>query len=760
MIKTNSIPAKSFICNPIPKDTSPGELHFAIWVLRVVNFDLPSDFLSHNLDDFLKYVGDYLVWPVQAIEAMKAGRIDRDDEEMKKLKKLDANTFYQTILSTHANRSYYDTLDGEFQRCMVKKHRPLLRSMLKESLSRLESVKLRNDSITENAQYLEKLLELTATESAILQFAARLGQSHSAHQAMNNVDVRDWMDATRNLAAILALNPADVAQALKNDSRLVEYKLITINRRCRNVQDMIELTDAVRNCLTSPNESLDELIRHFVKQTTKSELAIEDFPHLELDRSALQQCLHGTNTANAHGINFLFYGDSGTGKTEFSKLLAHTAGFNLYEIAYENSDGEPLSREGRLASLTIAQRFLASKPNSILLFDEIEDVFPSSYGNFWASLFGGETKETTSPSKAWINRCLESNKIPVIWISNAIKQIDPAYLRRFTYHLEVLKPPTAVRSRIADKYLSTLPLTASFIQQIAEDSSLTPAQIENAAKFIRLSGITDQKSAEEMTSRVIRFGKRAIGAEHAGARGHSSPTQYHLDNLNIDSRYPITKVIQALSHSQASTLCFYGPPGTGKTALAAHIAKSIDKPLLAKRASDILDMYVGGSEKNIAEMFREAENDGAVLFLDEADSLLRDRKSAQHSWEVTQVNEMLQQMERFDGIFICATNLFSDIDQAALRRFSFKLEFKPLRLEQRTRMFVHEALEGDDRLLDRLTLSRLGGLDNLTPGDYAAVKRQLRLMGETVSSQEFMEMLEAECKLKLDRESKHIGFLA
>ena len=80
-------------------------------------------------------------------------------------------------------------------------------------------------------------------------------------------------------------------------------------------------------------------------------------------------------------------------------------------------------------------------------------------------------------------------------------------------------------------------------------------------------------------------------------------------------------------------------------------------PLLVRRASDLLSMFVGEVEKNIARAFREAEDDGALLLIDEVDSFLQDRRGAQRSWEVTQVNEMLTQMEGFAGVFIASTNL-------------------------------------------------------------------------------------------------------
>ena len=153
-------------------------------------------------------------------------------------------------------------------------------------------------------------------------------------------------------------------------------------------------------------------------------------------------------------------------------------------------------------------------------------------------------------------------------------------------------------------------------------------------------------------------------------------------------------MVQALQARGHGTLCFYGPPGSGKTALAEHIATTLGQPLIIRQASDLLGKYVGETEQTMAAMFREAEAESAVLLLDEADSFLQDRRGAQRNYEVTEVNEMLQGMERFKGIFICTTNLLERLDQAALRRFTFKIQFKPLSAPQREQAFCGPGLQG------------------------------------------------------------------
>jgi SpoVK/Ycf46/Vps4 family AAA+-type ATPase len=159
-------------------------------------------------------------------------------------------------------------------------------------------------------------------------------------------------------------------------------------------------------------------------------------------------------------------------------------------------------------------------------------------------------------------------------------------------------------------------------------------------------------------------------------------------------------------------------------------------------------------------MFKEATAEQAVLLLDEADSFLLDRRGAQRSYEVTEVNEMLQQMERHHGVFICTTNLLDRLDQAALRRFTFKIRFKPLTAAQRERMFVTEALGGQSERLSDDARQRLARLEQLCPGDFAAVKRQTDILAAEFSAEEFLEQLEAEHRIKPEvREQRSMGFV-
>src|SRR3954462_9262878 len=99
---------------------------------------------------------------------------------------------------------------------------------------------------------------------------------------------------------------------------------------------------------------------------------------------------------------------------------------------------------------------------------------------------------------------------------------------------------------------------------------------------------------------------------------------------------------------------------------------------MGRQASDLVTKFVGETEQNMAAMFQEAETEQAVLLLDEADSFLRSRRLAERNYAVSEVNEMLQGMERCAGVSTCTPNLLDEVDEGGLRRFSFKIRFKPL----------------------------------------------------------------------------------
>ncbi|NCC70766.1 ATP-binding protein, partial [bacterium] len=121
------------------------------------------------------------------------------------------------------------------------------------------------------------------------------------------------------------------------------------------------------------------------------------------------------------------------------------------------------------------------------------------------------------------------------------------------------------------------------------------------------------------------------------------------------------------------------------------------------KPSNLQSKYVGDCEKNISLAFEKAKKEDAILFFDEADSLIIDRAISSHSWEKTQTNVLLQEIEKFNGICIFATNILESYDPAIERRISLNLEFKKPGMKLRKKIFENflnkkDALDEDVNL--------------------------------------------------------------
>ena len=241
----------------------------------------------------------------------------------------------------------------------------------------------------------------------------------------------------------------------------------------------------------------------------------------------------------------------------------------------------------------------------------------------------------------------------------------------------------------------------------------------------------------------------------------SSNPSYDLSVLNTS--VPADEIVDMVKNALANNymdekgirILFYGVSGAGKTNLAHNIADSIGRKLLCKNASDILGMYVGESEKHIAESFAEAKKENKVLLFDEVDSFFRDRTLASHSWEITQVNEFLTQMENYEGIVICTTNLLGIMDKAMQRRFDLMVEFKALKqdgVKRLLRKYFPQISFEDEKVL------HLCNFASVTPGDFGNLSSRLRFLKADKITPDYI--IEELCKMQEEKEfgERRAGF--
>lgn len=603
-----------------------------------------------------------------------------------------------------------------------------------------------------NIQILGDLLSLNAADRVVLCFLVLVRCFEPLESVVDNLHIQ--IGSPAELAGILALatgcTAEQVRRALTRNSALRSMGLVSLERDSTALERYAELQRGIGPLLMTPHDSADTLVQFLLTARKSTALTNQHFPHLADEIALLASLLGEAMRKKVSGTNILLYGPPGVGKTELASVLAQQLGASLYEVGYADEDGEPIRGTQRLSAYALCQRLLGQRTDALVLFDEVEDM-----------LEDGET-----PGKAWVNRSLEENPVPAIWITNNERAMDPAYLRRFDYSVRVTTPPKEVRKQIAMHYLQEVAIenadlagdgiADSWLESLAENASLTPSQIERAAKVARLMDAQSlekgnhaqaRKRVEQVLDRSTKLLRQPMPRT-----GRAMATAYDLAYLNTD--VSISELVDSLRHSPMGSFCFYGPPGVGKTALAQHMAKELELPLVLRRASDLLDCYLGETEQNIAAMFAAAKAESSVLVLDEADSFLQSRSRAQHSWEITQVNELLTQMEDYEGIFICTTNLMAALDTASLRRFDWKIGFKSLTSSQRWALFLQEfhLLGGDLDAAMPLEKRVRRELESLAPGDFAPVTRQFRLLRQVPAPQEFLQRLRAELSVKNTRD--------
>lgn len=170
---------------------------------------------------------------------------------------------------------------------------------------------------------------------------------------------------------------------------------------------------------------------------------------------------------------------------------------------------------------------------------------------------------------------------------------------------------------------------------------------------------------------------------------------------------------------------FHGPPGTGKTLTATLIGESAGMDVYRIDLSMVVSKYIGETEKNLANVFEQAQNKRWILFFDEADALFGKRTqtaSGHDRFANQEVSYLLQRVEDFAGVVILATNLKANIDEAFARRFQSLVYFAMPECEERLRLW-RVALGDRSRLADDVNLELLAERYELSGGAITNVVR-------------------------------------
>ena len=634
---------------------------------------------------------------------------------------------------------------------MRRKCKAVLKAVYKEIEKNLAKQEVPDD-LELRIDELQKVLKLSDLEREVLTFAYL--KSETCLSYPRRIDVSE-----RPLFFAMSLNRAygEVLGAMSPKGRLRKFNLLDNDWdfHCRAYGPFL--------CGTE-KEAFER--RFYKRREAKDALPWEFFGDLAADHGeALKKMLAANRKAAAEGkgrMNILLYGAPGTGKTSFAKALAREVGLVPYEVMQGDENGKNMTAEARMVGIQLCNEQVDAD-ESVMVIDEADELLR---GNSGFSIFGLEL-DGKSTEKGIMNSILDELKVPAIWISNAApSRMDESVRRRFDYSICFEKLNARQREAIWNNGIEKFGLA----DLIGPESVPTLAM-----KYLTSAGgismvLENLKKLEpapaEVEPTIARLMKQHCQLMQTEDRGKFVLAKdYSLEGLAIKGPVKLDKVVSCVRNymKDAGTgpdrprmnILLWGPPGSGKTEFVKYLGEKTGQRVIVKKGSDILGMYVGQSEQNIRKAFREAEAEHAILFFDEIDGLLQNRENAHNSWEVTQVNELLQQMEEFDGVMVAATNFFKNLDPAVMRRFTFKLEFDFLDGKGKRHFFEHMFRTA----LTDAEADELEAIPNLCPGDFRTVRQSLYYLGDETTNAERLEALRAESEAKpKEHASATVGF--
>jgi SpoVK/Ycf46/Vps4 family AAA+-type ATPase len=376
---------------------------------------------------------------------------------------------------------------------------------------------------------------------------------------------------------------------------------------------------------------------------------------------------------------FYFQGPYGVGKETTALALCHEIGMNLLAV-----DGEKLLNATDL-----------SFENAIQLI--AREALLQQAVIFWQ----GFDAFLSDERRAWLDLLLQIlEKHPVLTILAGASLWEPAgALHSLPFmRIEFSRPSYTERRQFWPLSLNgNVPVDADVdLDALAAKFRFTPGQIQDATATARNLARWRDPNAGQVTMSDLYTASRLQSNRKLSELARKITPHYTWDDIVLpaDRMQQLREIVNQIKYrakvyeewgfdhklamGKGLNALFSGPSGTGKTMAADIMAGELGLDLYKIDLSNVVSKYIGETEKNLAQIFTEAETSNAILFFDEADALFGKRSEVRDShdrYANIEISYLLQRMEEYDGMVILATNLSKNLDDAFVRRMHFTLEF-------------------------------------------------------------------------------------
>jgi SpoVK/Ycf46/Vps4 family AAA+-type ATPase len=615
---------------------------------------------------------------------------------------------------------------------------------------------------------LDQIVEtygLSADESAILQLALMplFDVSFRTRIArFNNNILFDFVDADLALSLLYATRPERLSARamLTTEAALFAHRLLV----------PVAAKDPKGHGLIAHELRPPERLADFLLGRRTLDASLETFatlrdPQWSLDKVILPQgAVEGLVALVADlegpgpfplrpGLVLQVVGPSGTGKSATAEGLAGRLNRPVLVVdcaAFHAAPGDG----ARWAENLVAE---ARVQGAVLVYDRAE------------GLFGRECARRAT----MIRELSRFGGLTVLTVSNP-DELDPALERHVSWQLILDMPDVEERQRLWELFVpSGLHLLEDVdLEDLAGRFEITGGQIQRAWE-VALRRANAKAAPDESPSlsledlRVAAMDQIRASMEDYSVRSKVSLT---LDDLILPEKEmnQISEVLEAcrnrvfvmskwgfgkrLVTGKGLCVLFKGEPGTGKTLCAEILASELGMKLYQISIPKVVSKYIGETEKNISKIFSSARANHSMLLFDEADSLFAKRVSVENSvdrFSNMEVNLLLQEIERFEGVCILTTNLDKNMDDAFARRIQFKIDF-PFPEPQYRGLIWKGLIPAECPIEPGLDFDQLGVNYELSGGHIknAVVRAAYRAAGRGghVTAQDIEFAAEQECK--------------